>query len=254
MSIKLIRLSREAKMKTINVLFIHGIGGDKTHAHETMLKNLRAKLPKNLEITPFAVNYLSYSNYNQEENFQRMLGAENGKYMKRLKFVRKLFLSSFGDALGIYADRGIYNQVMENIDYGVRRLVKLNPKAPTIVISQSLGCQMFSCYMWDKQRNESINPKINMWFSTGNNMRGFFHSRNYLQVVPFDRPTPNFKWINFFSWSDLLLGYHMTGINKAYDRLLTQDVHVKGIPFLSHSRYDDSNKVIKTIVSELEKI
>ena len=74
-------------MKTINVIHIHGIGGDKKNSHQLMIKNIRKELPKNIKLRIFPVKYLIDINKNQEENYNNM---NQGKDKKRLRPFGKL--------------------------------------------------------------------------------------------------------------------------------------------------------------------
>ena len=223
-------------------MHLHGIGGDKSSSHEKIIENIRKKLDKDIKLNVKAVKYLNTLNSNQEIMLKDM--GKIGKMKSRI-----LFLGSFGDAISIYANTKLYLEVMEKVKLGLEYLQTNYPNRPTAVYTQSLGCQIFSCYMWDNRNNYSDKEKnIKAWFSTGNNMRGFFSGVPKEEIRPFPKPSPSFKWFNFWNRGDVL-GYPMENINREYDCLLTKDIKVWGLPIISHVNYNKKKKVYKKVAA-----
>ena len=242
-------------MKFINVVFIHGIGGNKVYAHKTMYQNLQDALGPEYLINALPVRYLKAINQNQEENFDIMYSGKDKKWLKILKKLRNAFLNSFGDAVSIYHDKETYRRVMLEIDKALKQAA-MN-EHPTIVISQSLGCQLFSCYMYDAAKRNYYSEQqksVNLWISTGCNIRAFTHGLSFRKIHAFFPPNKDFKWLNFWNWGDIM-GYPMRTLSPSYHSLITKDIHVGGgLPILSHTKYDESNKVIKNIVKAIKAL
>lgn len=236
-------------MKTINVIHIHGIGGDKKNSHQLMIKNIRKELPKNIKLRIFPVKYLIDINKNQEENYNNMNQGKDKKRLRPFGKLRKFVLNFLGDALTVHYTQKEYEAVKKQIHTAI---LLSNNGNETAVVSQSLGCHLFSSYMWDTQKivKKSKLSHLKIWFSTGNNMRVFFHGISPRKITPFKKPCEHFKWFNFWNWGDLL-GYPMKNINDTYNELHTKDIHVKGVPIISHSRYNRKKKVYGKIAKEL---
>lgn len=229
----------------VSLLTVHGMGGDKSTSHKKIVSNIKKHLGKDIDLVVYPVQFYAKIQANQD-SFMERLGSIG------YKFIRRYFISSFGDVGTIGYNSSEYQRTIQLIKTGVDSLNQRTDNAPMIVIAQSFGCQMFSSYMWDTKDYEG-NKTIERLFTAGCNIPIFISGLTQEEIHPIGKPNIKFKWINFWFSNDLL-GYPLELINTAY-KSLVEDVKVRSFfPIISHTRYDVNRKVYKRIAKEINEL
>lgn len=210
-------------MAKLAVLTVHGIGRTKRGYSRALERGLRRALGEvaSRQIVFEEVFYQGVLQPNQERLWALL------KPGLRWLFLRDMMLSSFGDAAAILFESSrpdsIYVQSQRKLYEALERARRAlpGPAAPVVVIAQSLGGQLVSSYLWDAQRGEGIwsaPPSATqsgeaeleflqlrttrLLFTTGCNIPLFLSGLP--EIVPIDRPNPDFRWLNFYSPFDPL--------------------------------------------------
>lgn len=181
----------------------------------------------------------------QAEIFGRM--RDQIDWMK----LRKFLLYGFSDAASLeyrkdapgspYAET--QKMILEAMDSVFEEVGQT--AAPVIVVAQSLGCQVISSYIWDAQQPK---PSSGVWsaplgdgvaagsvqdqfrrmqsvqrlYTTGCNIPIFVAGHKNIAAIK--RPSPGFKWHNFFDEDDVL-GWPLRPLSPSYEQLV-EDIPV----------------------------
>ena len=113
--------------------------------------------------------------------------------------------------------------------------------APVAIVAQSLGGQVISNYIWDSQRDEGIwkheplpdlTPAENkflrlgtlrLMLTTGCNIPFFVSGLK--KIEPITKPTPDFRWSNYFDKDDIL-GWPLRPLSPGYRKIVNEDVQI----------------------------
>jgi len=231
----------------VGILTLHGMGKDKEHSHERMVENIGSCLSE--EISLFVEPVMYYKE--MQENQGAMLGRMGHL---GLSIMRDFVISSLGDVATIGYNYEAYAETMSSIELGVARLRRrLSKGSPIVVVAQSLGCQVFSSYIWDEQANDIDYSDIRRLFTTGCNIPIFVSGVNESDIIPFAPTCEDFKWVNFWARTDVL-GYPLQQLCPAYNELV-EDVKVWSfMPILSHLVYNEKPSVYERIAQEISDI
>lgn len=207
----------------VAVLAIHGIGETRRGYSEQLEAHLRRALGEASDALCFVeIDYQRHLQGNQERLWERV------RHGLRWTLVRRFLLFYFGDAAAVlYNSReldSIYLKAQRSVyDAALEALGQLeHPDCPVLIIAQSLGCQIVSSYLWDAHHDRGIwdprhaalrteEPENNAFLkltttryflSTGCNIP--LVVSGLTEVVPIDRPSEDFRWLNFYDPDDPL--------------------------------------------------
>jgi len=168
---------------------------------------------------------------------------------------------------------------------------------PIVILARSLGCHVLSCYLWDAQhyRPAPDNPvKAGIWadlshyeaalagegnsltadeiaflrgdcirrlLTTGCNIPIFVAAHAAKDIVPFDRPTSDFEWHNYYDTDDVL-GWPLAPMSPSYgDLVVDHKVGLRGSKLrqwfleswnpLSHRLYWEDDAVLDPLEATL---
>ena len=175
--------------------------------------------------------------------------------------LRQFLLFGFADAAGLESSKSLHNSVYAEAQSRLAREMYLARAAmghdgPVVILAQSLGGQVASCYFWDAQiSSKGQEVQVGIWrnisefevaiagsksltvadiaflqgstvhsvLTTGCNIPIFVAARARQQILPM---TPNsfFTWTNFYDKDDVL-GWPLADLSEEYARVVT-DVQV----------------------------
>lgn len=225
----------------IGILTLKGMGEINENYSNSIIKNIKKHLNADIELVVYQVPY-----YVKHQNNQDRLMKDLGKM--KFRRLRNFIISALGDVGTIGYQEDEYKHTMHLINNGIENL---RGRTDTqIVIAQSFGCQLFSCYMWDNWKSDNTKA-IKRFFTTGCNIPVFISGMDKEDIVPFSKPNKEFRWLNFW-YSNDILGYPLQKINDSYN-ILVEDHKMKGFawPVMSHTKYDKKKQVYKTIAKEI---
>ena len=257
-------------MTSVALITLHGMGETKNEYYIPLVERLIERLGENIwnsKVFFRPVYYQDILQNNQTRVWERM----NQLYSLQWDTLRRFMLYGFSDAATLeYSARqsdGIYIRVQERIkeifEDAFDHLV--SQRRPIIVVAQSLGCQVFSNYVWDSQHQKGIFAQTN-WsdldkdefmklktvrylITTGCNIPVFVAGLDRPRC--FEKPNPYFQWHNYFDPDDPL-GWPLIPLDQSYQDCGIQEhaVEVGGIltstPF-SHAAYWKNDHIIREI-------
>ncbi len=255
-------------MTLVALITLHGMGETETTYYQPLVEALIKKLGRDTWDAKVFFQSIYYQDILQD-NQKRVWEKMNEKYAFKndILKLRRLMLYGFSDAATLeYSARqgdDIYLKVQERIkesfEKAFNHLVSL--RRPVIVVAQSLGCQVFSNYIWDSQHQKGIFAQTNWsdsekndfmklktlrhFITTGCNIPIFVAGLNKPQC--FKKPNPYFLWHNYFDVDDPL-GWPLILLDQSYQDCGISDRQVEiGITPFSHSGYWENKHIIGEI-------
>ena len=232
---------------------IHGMGSTEPDYDKELIKELKDRLGD--KFTSLHIGKVYYQKILQDnENRVWNLVA------KRLKWdaLRKFLLFGFADAAGLENGKekldSVYSQAQTLLAHQLWLAFQaMDGNGPVVILAQSLGCQVASCYFWDA--NQSITKPVNVgiWqdishfesqisngtnlseeeikfikgnslhtlYTTGCNIPIFVAAHAITDINPI-HPNPTFKWHNFYDKDDVL-GWPLADLSPAYSQIVQDD-------------------------------
>lgn len=236
-------------MGKVAIIYLHGQGSYKENSHEELINNIKDNIDFNVGlIKVFPVYYYSRIQENQNELIKRM-------DITRPKVVAKIrdkIVSSFGDPSTIYHNKEEYDFVMQKIkEQFVLAQEYLGSSGHMVAMAHSLGTSLISNYLWDMQKAGIKYDKLKLLVTTGSPSPVFISGKNIEDITPIDRPSPNFKWLNFWNAKDAL-SFRLQRVNNSYHRLVKDIRCKKGFWFFAHSSYKSDKRVYKLLAKEIQ--
>ena len=236
--------------------------------------------------------------------YKDLLMANQNRYWQTAKtglcwrFLRMFMLFGFSDAASIEAGKedldSTYKQVQARIAKAILTArAKIGDRGSIIIAAHSLGCEVFSNYLWDTQKyhanqlqkrmpgydlSESIfscpahyglteqdlsylmRPAISHLISFGCNIPIFVAGHE--QIVPIQKPTTEFSWDNFFAKADVL-GWPLSELSANYANLVHDhpmwvvgniwDILLKSWNPFSHLAYWNSKSVSNAVSAAVNR-
>lgn len=261
--------------KKVAVVALHGMG----MGAEGYADGLKAKLAALMGPAWAAVSFhaISYHHVHQpqQEQLWRDIKANPGNDVAN-QYLRKFFLYHFSDALSLERGRStggssylrIQEAIAESLSY-VQQTFAPGSRYQVIFIAHSLGCQVISNYLWDKDHGQHFfaehRPEwqrldnLSRLVTLGCNIPVF--TAGLARRQAFRPPNPQFRWDNFYDPDDVL-GWPVRQLGLDFERLATDiAVNAGGLftswNFFSHQGYwadwDIVHHVAGLIGSELAK-
>ncbi len=228
-------------VKEIAVITIHGMGRQKPEYYQGFEQRLKKKLRQNWERVAFGhIYYQDTLDPNEEFVYDRMnqalLPFHTFFVWRRL---REFFIFYFADPGSLENNKSepssAYYQTQAKIANELRRIYALlapDKDKKIFIIAHSLGCQVISSYIWDKQYASAAHgsdkkTRVGIWGQQGNAVSSSADEDDFLSlkslhrlytcgcniplftaghdhIVPIKRPNDEFKWLNYYSRNDVL--------------------------------------------------
>jgi hypothetical protein len=243
----------EAVMPEVALITVHGMGDTKRDYADALLGRVRSKLGPTLygRVHTGSVYYQHILQANQQLVWQRVHEQARIHYDELRRFV----LFGLGDAAGLENRKEDPGSVYELAQGEIARTLlaahAANPEMPVVFLSQSLGCQVLSSYIYDAQKagaggrvHAGVWKNIDAWSSaalgrvlsaserdflsagtcmgwitTGCNIPVFVAAHKEMHIIPIAPPTPLFRWINIYDPDDVL-GWPLRPLSAGYRELV----------------------------------
>ncbi|MBP7018022.1 hypothetical protein KBB17_00790 [Candidatus Saccharibacteria bacterium] len=246
-------------MKKLGVLTIHGIGKVPRNYAGGFIGSLKSLIGQAEKDIAFgSIYYQNTQQANEERIWQRY-----SKNKLDWREARKFLLFGIADATSLEHSKGDFesNYILAQLEIAKELQAirgKIEPDAPIILIADSLGGHVLSCYIWDAQAynaktrrgfngfwqrplpyfkeiigNEPTSKDI-AWLQGGNiqkivttgcNIPIFVASQAEDAIMPINPPRKDFEWLNYFDRDDVL-GWPLQPLSADYDQLVS-DIPVK---------------------------
>lgn len=247
--------------KKVALLTVHGMG-EMPRDYNAQLKGaLRERLGKLYDdLHVGAVYYQGILQPNETRVWNAVEERLAGKWdwARRLWWndLRRFLLFGFGDAAGLEngkeCDASVYSRAQVIIARELLRACRaMAGDGPLVILAQSLGCHVTSCFFWDAQQDaEGAKVKIGIWqdlrrfegqiteggplttkekcflqgssfntfFTTGCNIPIFVAAHAMKEIRPIC-PNAHFRWHNYFDQDDVL-GWPLASLSEAYARVV----------------------------------
>jgi hypothetical protein len=239
----------EKMTKDAAVVTIHGMGETQPGYSADLVDRLKKALGEDSKrISWQETYYQDLMQQNQEAVWRRMRNRDLD-WTRTRRFV----LYGFSDAASLASGKELAGSTYERAQI---RIANCLDKAyddlgstlkPVLIIAQSLGCHVISNYVWDAQSDQ---PVAGIWrggegigapagstqdqfhrlqslrclVTTGCNIPIFVAGND--EIVPFERPTPSFRWYNYYDDDDVL-GWPLKPLSPGYRSIVTEDIEVQ---------------------------
>lgn len=241
--------------KKVAVVTLHGMGIGSDDYADGLKAKLAALMGQAWQQVSFhAITYHDIHQNQQEQLWQDIKANPSNDIANQ--YLRRFFLYHFSDALSLERGRSIggssYTRIQEAIATGlthVHQTFAPGSRYPVIFIAHSLGCQVISNYLWDRdhglhyfsdhrptwQRLDQLKTLVTL----GCNIPVF--TAGLAKRQSFRAPTPEFRWHNFYDPDDVL-GWPVRQLGLDYERLATDfAINAGGLftswNFFSHQGY-----------------
>lgn len=247
--------SAAGSAKRLAVVTLHGMG----MASDGYADGLKAKLAALLgdawnQVSFHAIHYQHIHQQSQDQLWQDIENQPDNDVANR--YLRRFFLYHFSDALSLERGRcsvePSYQRIQEAIGDGLTHVHQTfgpGQEYPVIFIAHSLGCQVISNYLWDKDQGQNFfdqrRPKwqqldnLSTLVTLGCNIPVF--TAGLAKRQAFRPPNEGFRWHNFYDPDDIL-GWPVRQLGRDFERMATDfAVNAGGIftswNFFSHMGY-----------------
>ncbi len=283
-------------MADVALITVHGMGETPSTYADGLMARLRGQLGAQAgQVVMRSVYYQKILQDNQQAIWEQTHEHSVVRYADLRKFV----LFGFGDAAGLENRKELPGSVYELAQGEIARTLlsahAVRPGMPVVFVAQSLGCQVLSSYIYDAQKAAKHLPvgagiwrNIDDWaartlqrpltesektflgagtcaalVTTGCNIPIFIAAHKNMHIIPIDRPTSLFKWINFYDPDDVL-GWPLQPLPGGYrelveDRTVNASGGVASLLLrswnpLAHNSYWDDPKVVEAIAAMLRRL
>ena len=234
-------INNKKTAKEIAVITIHGMGKEDPDYYKGIKQRLKQKLGGNWERVAFGhIYYQDKLDPNEKFVYERMKQAKTPfRSFILWRALREFFIFYFADPGSLENNKSepssAYYQTQEKIVSELRRIYKLlgrDKYKKVFIIAPSLGCQVISSYIWDKQysaasRNSNKKTSVGVWgkeamaidpnededeflalkslhrlYTCGCNIPLFTSGHDH--IVPIKKPNDEFKGLNYYSRNNVL--------------------------------------------------
>ncbi len=241
-------------MKEAALITIHGMGRTEPNYEQDFKREIRRRLGSRWSRLHFGkVYYQGILQPNEDRVWNLLAGRLSWDPL------RKFLLFGFADAAGLETQKqkpdSVYTQAQVTIAKALfNARTALGGDKPVVILAQSLGGQVLSNYLWDAQHHQ-LNPgsvNIGIWrdpqqfaqqiagqntltadalrfvagsslrylYTTGCNIPIFVAAHAGPQIIPIDKPQPNFEWHNYYDKDDVL-GWPLGDLSPECRQLVT---------------------------------
>jgi len=245
------------------LITIHGMGETKKDYADELIRRTSEMLQTDAANVSFErVYYQGLLQENQDKLWERCKDQPLGWMWL---WLRRFMLFSFSDAVGLEAGKDEEDSSYLRTQIEIARTLlaarkRMGEGAPVVVIAQSLGGQVFSCYVYDAQRARAAEaglgkfPPAGIWrdgkksveealgplsdeaydylrgstayafITTGCNIPIFVAAHAHMSIKPIAPPIDKiFQWHNYFNPNDVL-GWPLQPLSEGYRALVTDHV------------------------------
>jgi hypothetical protein len=238
--------------KTAALLTLHGMGEIDYDYYKGLHKQLVDRPGRLMERIAFqAVNYQTILQPNQDAVWASMLQKARALEYHSL---RQFLLFGIADAAGLESRRDEAGSAYEDAQLEIARKLfavrsEMEQDGPVVVIAQSLGGQLFSCYLYDAQKAAREGTTNGIWrnidafaqritghsnvlspeekrflagrsvtglVTTGCNIPIFVAAHKRMDVRPIMPPSIGFRWLNLYDRHDPL-GWPLQPLGGGYE-------------------------------------
>ena len=258
--------------KKVGVLVIRGSGESGFKPQERFLAKIYRRLEKK-GVDPGRVHHVMVDWYGplqvqQETALDRMYAA---KIKLKSRTTRRLIVTNIGDLITYGGKPNTKSSVYEDTHKLVHESLlslkeELVEKAPLIILAASMGTEIISNYIWDRQHPAGPDPfggspferfeTLTGFFTFGNNFPIFAAAHDIDAMEPINFPSPQLSpdlvskavWENYYDKNDSM-GYPIKALNPKYAAANLTDIQINvGNLFtfwnlLSHFGYWRSGKL-----------
>lgn len=234
-------------MKKAALITVHGMGTTPENYNAELIEELKDRLGTKFDdLHVGSVYYQGILQPNEDRVWK--------KVSRRVKWddLRKFLLFGFADAAGLETGKESLSSVYSLAQTSIARELYLARQAigqtgPVIILAQSLGCQVVSCYFWDAQRAragkdvsigiwqnikafeipiadiKSLTPEdilflqgssFRSFVTTGCNIPIFVAAHARTEILPI-KPNDHFEWNNYYDRDDVL-GWPLEDLSTEY--------------------------------------
>ena len=280
-------------MAKVALLTLHGMGVTRVGYAKELLDALGRRLAARFaEVAVQRVYYQKALQASEDAVWNRM--SEDAL---RYDDLRKFLLFGFADAAGLESRKELPGSAYEDAQIEIAQKMlrardELGGDGPLIVVSHSLGCQVFSCYLYDASKRDPIQTPgiwknidsfanriagraltpdekaflsgstLRRWVTTGCNIPIFVAAHQSVNVKPIVPLAADFKWLNLHDPDDVL-GWPLRPLLGGYETLVEDrsmnagrgvaDWILKSWNPMSHGSYWDDNDVLDPIEAMLRE-
>jgi len=267
----------------IGLLLIHGAGEATFKQQEKFVKKLTKQLKrKKLSTSSFYFEHVDWYKPTQQRQDALLNRMNHAGFKMRAKALRRFTVGFIGDvaAYGGLPDKPCdgYAKTHAEVYKSIQNLEQqCGNNAQMVVVASSLGAEIISNYIWDRQHADENDPfgktpfqrfeTTPAIFMFGNNAPLFACSLPIDDLRPIQFPDENLDgnlkelaiWENYYDKNDPL-GFPLTPINQHYKDAIIKDIQINVgglLAFwnpLSHLKYWLSKKIIKRIACYLQQL
>jgi hypothetical protein len=273
--------------KKLGVFLIRGGGKEGSKEQEKFVAKLNKILQKEgIDITTIYYEYAEWygpTQRRQEEILQRLIASRE---KIKAKGLRRFILFLVSDVVAYTGEPNkvstAYNDTHALIHESIVKMkAELEEGAPLIIIASSLGTEIISNYITDRQNAPDIDPFGASPFERMETLTGVFMFGNintiYIPAYDLDEARPfqfppeklNTRYKNIAYWGNIYdkndpLGYPLKPINSHFNKAVTEDIQINSGNWLlslliswnaaSHLGYWKSRKILKRVAGYLQKV
>ena len=243
-------------MKKVALITLHGMGVTPENYADGLSRDIAYRLGSDFDSLHIGAVYYKGILLENEKRIWERVGRR-----VRWDGLRQFLLFGFADAAGLETSKSLGHSVYSQAQVRLARELYIARKAmghdgPIIVLAQSLGGQVASCYFWDAQaQSVGDDVQVGIWkgirgfeveiagpnslteqdisflrgktirhiVTTGCNIPIFVAARATKDILPI-KPNDNFKWTNYYDKDDVL-GWPLSDLSEQYKDIVT-DVQV----------------------------
>ena len=232
--------------KKVGVLLVHGLGAvADDFAHDT-IQELREKVSgRGLNREEIAWESVYWAPLLSERE-NRLWVDLSADYDLNWAKLRKFFINAFGSSNAYHSTSGrrgeFYQQLHDLVHHSLKELrTKLGGDRPLIVIAHSLGSEIISNYIWDRQSGKEVERYGATAFERMETLAGLVTLGSSIplatvacqEIASIKFPPPQLpeklarraKWLNFYD-SDDVLGWPLKPLSASYSEAVTEDIEV----------------------------
>ena len=262
--------------KKIGILVIRGSGESGFKKQEKFLEKIYKRLDNNgfssNQIHHEMVDWYGPLQVQQESALDRMYAA---KIKLRSRATRRLIVTNIGDLITYGGKPNTLSNGYRDTHILVHKSIlalknELEENAPLIILAASMGTEIISNYIWDRQHAADPDPlgsspferfeTLTGLFTFGNNFPIFAAAHDIDAMEPITFPSPNLAlnllakavWENYYDKNDSM-GFPIKALNPKYAVANVTDIQINVgnlLTFwnlLSHFGYWKSGKLAKRI-------
>ena len=239
-------------MKTASLITIHGMGTTPENYNDEISRDLEHRLGSRFKSLHIGKVYYQELLQPNQRRVWNLVGRS-----VRWDALRQFMLYGFSDAAGLESSRESMHGVYAGAQMRIARELYLARQAmagdgPVVILAQSLGSQVASCYFWDAQRaRDNAEVKVGIWqnikafevpiagakslspedlkflqgstlrslFTTGCQIPVFVAAHATKDILPI-KPNSLFEWKNFYDKDDVL-GWPLAELSPDYASVVT---------------------------------